>query len=63
MTDKTKDAFVEALLDRLSLDEKIGATLTLHCRGSVFHPIYEDAIRTHNVGGLRLDPSIRYQEN
>jgi beta-N-acetylhexosaminidase len=53
---------LKEIIDRLTLEEKIGATLTMHYKGTVFLPILEDIIMTYHIGGLRLVPGHRNAE-
>ncbi len=60
MTEHSKP--LNDIIGRLTLEEKIGATLTMHYKGTVFLPILEDIIMNYHIGGLRLVPAHRNAE-
>lgn len=60
--ENTHNISAHAIVSRMTLDEKIGATLTVLAKGSVFLPILEDVIMTHHIGGLRVVPTDRMPE-
>jgi beta-N-acetylhexosaminidase len=54
-----KNKYIKNLISKMSLDEKVGALLTLGFAGTLVRPhIYEDIMKYH-CGGLRLTPHAR----
>ncbi len=49
---------VEALISRMTLDEKIGQCLTLEFCGTILHPHVIEYIREFHCAGLRVTPHI-----
>ena len=56
---KKENAFIKDLIKRMTLDQKIGALLTLGFSGTVPHQHIYDYITKYHCGGLRLTPSSR----
>lgn len=56
--EKTNE-YIKNLIDRMSLDQKVGALFTLGFTGVVPGKHIYDYIMKYNVGGLRLTPQIR----
>ena len=56
MNSKHRDAFVNKLLGKMTLDEKVGQCFTLSWRGSIITPSVMDVIEKLHVGGLRIEP-------
>jgi beta-N-acetylhexosaminidase len=54
-----KNEFIESLISRMSLDQKIGAILTLGFTGTLIRPHIREAITKYHCGGLRLTPVAR----
>ena len=55
----TKNTYIRDLVGRMSLEQKVGALLTLGFAGTIVRPhIYEDIVKYH-CGGLRLTPGAR----
>jgi len=56
---KKDNIYINELISKMSLDQKIGAILTLGFAGTLVRPhIYEDILKYH-CGGLRLSPHAR----
>lgn len=56
---KMTNTYVKNLISKMSLDQKVGALLTLGFAGTLVRPhIYEDILKYH-CGGLRLTPHAR----
>ncbi len=51
--------YLVTLLDRLSLDQKIGALMTLGLSGTMITPHIKAAVRQYHCGGFRCTPRIR----
>ncbi len=49
-------AFVDAVLNRMSLAEKVGQCFTLSWRGSLVTPSVLDVVEKLHAGGLRVEP-------
>ena len=48
------DTFAKKLVDQMTLDQKVGAVLTLGFAGVVPKPYIYDFIEKYHCGGLRL---------
>lgn len=57
-----KNIFLKKILDKMSVDEKIGITFTVICEGGVYLPGMESIIKDYHCGGLRVVPAIRYNQ-
>ncbi|HBG25463.1 MAG: hypothetical protein A2Y10_09850 [Planctomycetes bacterium GWF2_41_51] len=51
-----REKFVNALLAKMTLDQKVGQCFTIHWGGSMITPYIIDAIEKLHVGGLRVTP-------
>lgn len=57
MSDKAaRKAFVDNLLNKMSLEEKVGQCFTFSFRGSIVTPSVKALIEKLHVGGLRIEP-------
>ncbi|MEG1640743.1 MAG: glycoside hydrolase family 3 protein, partial [Ruthenibacterium sp.] len=56
---KMENAYIKSLLPRMTLEQKIGAVLTLGFSGIVPRPHIYDYIERFHCGGLRLSPEFR----
>lgn len=54
------NTFLTNLISDMSLEEKIGLTLTVISEGGTYLPANEGLIRDYNCGGLRVVPAVRY---
>ncbi|MCL2804625.1 MAG: hypothetical protein FWD26_01630 [Treponema sp.] len=54
-----KNDFLKNIILKMSLDQKIGALLTLGFTGTIVRPHIHDAILKYHCGGLRLTPIAR----
>lgn len=57
---KTKTAFLDDLLGRMSLEQKVGQLMVLGFCGPVITPDIIDLIRKYHVGGLRISQKFRF---
>lgn len=55
----TKSDFIQKKIDGMSLDQKVGALLTLGFNGTVLTSNIYDYVSTYHCGGLRLTPADR----
>jgi beta-N-acetylhexosaminidase len=56
------DKFLKGLVDAMSIEEKIGLTLTIICEGGTYLPATESIIQEYYCGGLRIVPAVRYNQ-
>jgi beta-N-acetylhexosaminidase len=54
-----KNQMVNNILSKMSLDQKVGAVMTLGFSGTMVRPHILDAIQKYHCGGLRLTPGSR----
>ena len=54
-----KNRMVVNILSKMSLDQKVGAVMTLGFCGTIVRPQILDAIQKYHCGGLRLTPGSR----
>jgi len=54
-----KNKFVSQLVSKMSLDQKVGAVMTLGFSGTFVRPHIHAAIQKYHCGGLRLTPGSR----
>ena len=54
--------FLKGLVDAMSLEEKIGLTLTIISEGGTYLPGMENLIKQYHCGGLRVVPAVRYNQ-
>lgn len=54
--------FLKGLVSNMSLEEKIGLTLTVISEGGTYLPANEGLIRDYCCGGLRVVPAVRYSQ-
>lgn len=54
-----KNRYIARLVSRMTLDQKVGALLTLGFSGTIPRPHIHDYIRKYHCGGLRLSPRSR----
>jgi beta-N-acetylhexosaminidase len=54
-----RNAYLTSLIDRMTLDQKVGAMMTLGLSGPRLTPMVRDMILTYHCGGLRCTPTIR----
>jgi beta-N-acetylhexosaminidase len=59
MNSEIKNKTVVNIVSRMTLEQKIGAVLTLGFSGTVVRPHILDAIEKYHCGGLRLTPGSR----
>ena len=55
----TKDQFIKNTISSMSLEQKVGALLTLGFNGTILTPNIIDYLETYHCGGLRLTPGER----
>lgn len=53
---RKREAFVNDLLSKMSLDQKIGQCFTIHWGGSFVTPYVMEAVEKLHIGGLRVTP-------
>jgi beta-N-acetylhexosaminidase len=51
-----REAFIEGILSKMSLDQKVGQCFTIHWGGSMITPYVVEAIERLHIGGLRVTP-------
>lgn len=56
---KIKNTYVKGLIEKMTLDQKIGALLTLGFAGTVAHSHIYEYISKYHCGGLRLSTNTR----
>lgn len=56
---KKENKYVKNLISKMSLDQKVGALLTLGFAGTVVRPHIYEFITKYHCGGLRLSPNTR----
>lgn len=54
-----RNAYLTSLIDRLTLDQKVGAMMTLGLSGPRLTPMVRDMVLKYHCGGLRCTPTIR----
>lgn len=54
--------FLKGIVERMTLEEKIGLTLTVICEGGTYLPGIESIIKQYHCGGLRVVPAVRYNQ-
>lgn len=54
-----KNRMINAAIDRMSLDQKVGALMTLGFNGMIVTPNIHDYVTRYHCGGLRLTPPER----
>lgn len=54
-----KETFIKEKIDAMTLDQKVGACLTLGFNGTVITPNIYDYVTKYHCGGLRLTPNDR----
>jgi beta-N-acetylhexosaminidase len=54
-----KETFIKEKIDAMTLDQKVGACLTLGFNGTVLTPNIYEYVTTYHCGGLRLTPQDR----
>jgi len=54
-----KQTFLKDRIDQMSLDQKVGACLTLGFNGTILTPNILDYVNTYHCGGLRVTPPER----
>lgn len=59
MSSTKRDQFVEGILRKLSLEQKVGGTMILDFMGTVVPPYVHRIISDFHVAGLRVDTTIR----
>jgi beta-N-acetylhexosaminidase len=59
---KTSDAWIRKLVSDMSLEEKIGLTLTVISEGGTYLPANEGLIKDYHCGGLRVVPAVRFNQ-
>ena len=53
---KTRDAFVNDILSKMTLDQKVGQCFTIHWGGSMVTPYVMEAVEKLHIGGIRVTP-------
>ena len=56
VADKARERFLDGLLDRMSLDQKVGQCFTVHWGGGMVSPYTVDAVKKLHIGGFRITP-------
>jgi beta-N-acetylhexosaminidase len=51
-----REIFIEGILSKMSLEQKVGQCFTIHWGGSMITPYVVEAIEKLHVGGLRVTP-------
>src|SRR5210317_826722 len=51
-----KTEFIDRLLNRMTLEEKVGQCFTFSWRGSIITPSVKALIEKLHIGGLRIEP-------
>lgn len=51
-----RETFLARILDRMSLEQKVGQCFTIHWGGSMITPYLVEAIERLHIGGLRVSP-------
>jgi beta-N-acetylhexosaminidase len=51
-----RETFIEGIVSRMSLEQKVGQCFTIHWGGSMITPYVVEAIQKLHVGGLRVTP-------
>lgn len=51
-----REAFVNDILSKMSLDQKVGQCFTIHWGGSMVTPYVMEAVEKLHIGGLRVTP-------
>jgi beta-N-acetylhexosaminidase len=54
----SREAFVESILEKMSLDDKVGQCLTFEFHGTVLTPVLRNKILNLRCGGLRATPHV-----
>ena len=53
---KKREAFVNDMLTKMTLDQKVGQCFTIHWGGSMVTPYVMEAVEKLHIGGLRVTP-------
>ncbi len=53
---EVREAFIEGIISKMSLDQKVGQCFTIHWGSSMITPYVVEAIEKLHVGGLRVTP-------
>ena len=53
---KIREAFVDNIISKMSLEQKVGQCFTIHWGGSIITPYLIEAIEKLHIGGLRVTP-------
>ena len=59
MPTEMKNKFIANIVSKMTLDQKVGAVMTLGFSGTFVRPHILDAIQKYHCGGLRLTPGSR----
>ena len=59
MPTEMKNKFIANIVSKMTLDQKVGAMMTLGFSGTFVRPHIQDAIQKFHCGGLRLTPGSR----
>ena len=51
-----REAFVDEMLSKMTLDQKVGQCFTIHWGGSMVTPYVMEAVERLHIGGLRVTP-------
>ena len=51
-----REKFVQSIVDKMSLDQKVGQVFTIHWGGSMITPYVAEAVEKLHIGGLRVTP-------
>ena len=51
-----RETFIEGILSKMSLEQKVGQCFTIHWGGSMITPYVVEAIEKLHIGGLRVTP-------
>ncbi|HOK95421.1 MAG TPA: glycoside hydrolase family 3 N-terminal domain-containing protein [Anaerohalosphaeraceae bacterium] len=51
-----RDRFINAILSKMTLEQKVGQCFTVHWGGSIITPYVMEAIEKLHIGGLRVTP-------
>lgn len=56
------NAFLKEKIDGMSIEEKIGLTLTVVVEGTTYSPAFEGYVMDYHCGGIRVVPSEKYHQ-
>jgi len=56
------NTFLKNKMDTMTIEEKIGLTLTVVVEGTTYSPAFEGYVMDYNCGGIRVVPRDKYQQ-